>query len=101
MFRQRLEQPRHFGFGRSLDSIDFPWWSATNDAYYVTHPGVCGDHLVGEEVELQPRLAEDVLAKLYDLEGQHVLAAVVANLEDGCLPNVLARSDLEMKTLTI
>ena len=40
-----------------------------NSLNMLTHPRVCGDHLVGEEVEVEPRLAEDVLAQLDDLEG--------------------------------
>ena len=69
---------------------------ARHKAHLLTHPRVGGDHLVGEEVEVEPRLAEDVLAQLDDLERQHVLAAVVAHLEDGRLPHVLARRDLQM-----
>ena len=61
----------------------------------LTHPRVSGDDLVWEEVELESGLAEDVLAQLDDLQRQHVLPAVVAHLEDGSLPHVLARSDLQ------
>ena len=60
-----------------------------------THPGIGGDDLVGEQVEVEPRLPEDVLAELDDLQREHVLPAVVAHLEDGRLPHVLARCDLQ------
>ena len=47
----------------------------------VSYPGACGYDLVGEEVEVKPGLHEDVLAELDDLEGEHILSAVVSDLE--------------------
>ena len=47
----------------------------------MSYPGAGSDHLVGEEVEVKPGLHEDVLAELDDLQGEHVLSAIVSDLE--------------------
>ena len=54
---------------------------ARHKAHLLTHPRVGGDHLVGEEVEVEARLPEDVLAELDDLQREHVLPAVVPHLD--------------------
>ena len=47
----------------------------------IAYPRARGHDLVGEEVEVKPGLHEDVLAELDDLEGEHILSAVVSDLE--------------------
>ena len=50
--------------------------------------------MVGEEEEVQSRLLVNVFEELHQLKGQHVLPAVVADLEDGRFPRRLAAGDM-------
>jgi hypothetical protein len=58
-----------------------------NIVYKYTYPACGGDDTVGYKVEVKPHPLKDVLEELYDLEGQHVLANIITNLEDTRLPN--------------
>lgn len=51
------------------------------------YPTRCGNDTVGYKVEVKPHPLKDVLEQLYDLQGQHVLANIVSDLEDACLPH--------------
>ena len=52
------------------------------DALNDTAPRFRGNHFVREQVEIEPGLLKDVLEQLDHLQGQDVLPAVVAHLED-------------------
>ena len=48
------------------------------------------DHTVGIQKERQAHALKDTLEEVDDLQRQHVLAHVISNFEDACLPVVLS-----------
>ena len=53
------------------------------------HAGAGGGDAVGDEVDVEAERGEDILELGDHLEREHVLAAVVADLEDGGLPGLV------------
>jgi len=53
------------------------------------YPGSCCGDPVREEIQCQPNALEDVFEHRNDLEREHVLSAVVPNLENRLLPGIV------------
>jgi hypothetical protein len=55
----------------------------------ITYPWHGSDHFVGEQIKVKAVVLENVLEKLDDLQGQHVLTAVIADFKNGRLPRIV------------
>lgn len=71
--------------------------STRNLAYTRTSSG----HPIRKEVERETDGSEDVLEHGDDLEGEDILSTIVADLEDGLLPNVVLGANFHAVAVTI
>lgn len=99
-------RPAHFiSRCRIWDDINDPtlskikWTSRKKDSR--TYPRRSCSHAIGKEIQSQPNAGKDVLEHCDDLQREDVLTTVIANFEDGLLPDIILSASLDSSTVAV
>ena len=66
-----------------------------------TYPRRCCRHAIWKQIQGQPNASKNVLEHCDDLQREDVLTTVVANFEDGLLPNIILSASLDSSTVAV